>query len=137
MTVVYLALRKTNSATFFGKLFNVATRWRLHTDYPHAGIVIGGDLYHTTFKNGLHREDFKGPGWELFQTDADAASVRAVFNERKGADYDAFSLLAFILPWRVRDSKRLYCFEWCWLALTGENPKRRVTAENLLSLVIR
>lgn len=134
---VYLALRKTDNPSFFGGWFNRLTRWRLHTDYPHSGIVIGGDLYHTTYKDGLHREDFNAQGWELFATDSDAGYVRAAFNARKGAAYDAFSLLAFILPWRVRDSRRLYCYEWSWLALTASNPSDRVTPEKLLAYIAK
>jgi hypothetical protein len=29
----------------------------------------------------------------------------------------------------------MYCYEWCWLAITGVNPRRRVTPEDLLALV--
>lgn len=131
--VMQLALRRTNSATLFGKLFNICTRWRLHTDYPHSGIVIDGMLYHTTFSDGLHESMFNPEGWELFDVDGSDAYARSVFNARKGAKYDAISLLAFILPWRVRDSRRLYCYEWCWLVMTGENPKTRITPERLLT----
>jgi hypothetical protein len=130
-----LALRKTDTPTLFGKLFNLATRWRLHTDYPHAGIVIDGSLYHTTYSRGLHRSPFSPDGWDVFEVDAEPSYVRAMFNVRKGAKYDAISLLAFLLPWRIRDSRRLYCYEWCWLAITGENPSERVTPEKLLALV--
>jgi hypothetical protein len=35
-----LALRRTDTPTLFGKLFNLATRWRLHTDYSHASNTI-------------------------------------------------------------------------------------------------
>lgn len=132
-----LALRKTNSPTMFGRLFNALTRWRLHTDYPHAGIVIDGSLYHTTYTRGLHRVPFTPDGWDVFDVDVDPSFVRSVFNARKGAAYDAISLLAFILPWRVRDSRRLYCYEWCWLALTGQNPSGRVTPEKLLALILK
>lgn len=128
-----LALRKTNSPTLFGKLFNTLTRWRLHTEYPHAGIVIDGELYHSTYSEGLHKVPFDPQGWELFDVKGSDHYVRAAFNARKGAPYDAFSLLAFLLPWRVRDSRRLYCYEWCWLAMTATNPSERITPEKLLA----
>lgn len=133
--MIQLALRRTDSHTLFGRVFNTLTRWRLHTAYPHAGIVIDGSLYHSTYSRGLHRAPFSPDGWDLFDVDADPAYVRSVFNARKGAKYDAFSLLAFLLPWRIRDSRRLYCYEWCWMAITGENPGDRVTPEKLLALV--
>lgn len=132
-----LAMRKNDSPTFFGRLFNRLTRWRLHTEYPHAGIVIDGSIYHTTYTRGLHRAPFSPEGWDVFDVDVDPSFVRSVFNARKGAAYDAISLLAFILPWRVRDSRRLYCYEWCWLALTGQNPSGRVTPEKLLALILK
>lgn len=130
-----LALRKTDGKTLFSKLFNVATRWRLHTKYPHAGIVIGGTLYHTTYSEGLHAVPFNPDGWDVFEFGGSDAYARSAFNARLGAEYDAISLLAFILPWRVRDAKRLYCYEWCWLAMTSENPGVKITPEDLLVLV--
>ena len=54
------------------------------------------------------------------------------FADHVGTRYDWFSLLAFVLPWRVRDKSRMYCYEWCWLAMTGEHPSCRVTPEMLL-----
>lgn len=128
-----LALRKTNSPTLFGKLFNTLTRWRLHTAYPHAGIVIDGELYHSTYTKGLHKVPFDPAGWDLFDVKGSDHYARAAFNARQGAPYDAFSLLAFLLPWRVRDSRRLYCYEWCWLAMTTTNPSERITPEKLLA----
>lgn len=128
-----LALRKSNAGSFLHKLFNIATRWRLHTVYPHSGIVIGNQLYHTTYSNGLHAVDFDPEGWELFDVGGSDSYAVSAFNALRGSDYDAISLLAFLLPWRVRDSRRLYCYEWCWLAMTGENPSRRITPEMLLA----
>lgn len=130
-----LALRRTDAKTFFGKLFNQLTRLRLHTEYPHGGIVIGDRLYHMTYADGLHWTDFDPDGWDLFDVAQDDLHALSLFSARKGAKYDALSLLAFLLPWRVRDSRRLYCFEWCWLALTGINPSTRITPEKLLVLV--
>ena len=45
MTAVYLALRHRDPPGVLG-LFADLIRWRLVTDYPHAGIVVGGTLYH-------------------------------------------------------------------------------------------
>jgi hypothetical protein len=132
---VQLALRKTDGKTLLPRLFNLATRWRLHTKYPHAGIVIDGTLYHTTLTEGLHAVPFDPEGWDVFEFGRSDAYARAAFNARLGAEYDAISLLAFLLPWRVRDSRRLYCYEWCWLAMTAENPGVRITPEMLLVLV--
>lgn len=130
-----LALRRLDSETFFGRLFSIATRWRLHTKYPHAGIVMDGTLYHTTLTKGLHAVPFHPDGWDVFEFGGSDSYARSAFNARMGAKYDAISLLAFVLPWRVRDSRRLYCYEWCWLAMTSENPGVKITPENLLVLI--
>ena len=45
-------------------------------------------------------------------------------------------LLAFVLPWRVSDRKRLYCFEWCALAM-GLQVAGRITPELLLCAAMK
>lgn len=130
-----LALRRTDAKTFFGKLFNQLTRVRLQTEYPHGGIVIDNRLFHVTYTDGLHSTEFNPEDWDLFDVVEGDLRAMNLFSVRKGAKYDALSLLAFMLPWRIRDSRRLYCFEWCWLALTGVNPSTRITPEKLLVLV--
>ena len=41
-----------------------------------------------------------------------------------------------LLPWRVSDRKRLYCFEWCALAM-GLPMAGRITPELLLCAVMK
>jgi hypothetical protein len=132
---VKLALKHAPPRGLFKRLFHWLTAARLVTRYPHAGIVIDGDLMHSNLANGLHIETFRPEGWDLFDLgDADELA-QARFRDFEGTPYDWFSLLAFVLPWSVSDSKRMYCYEWCWLAITGVNPRRRVTPEDLLALI--
>jgi hypothetical protein len=134
---MYLALRKTNGDTLAASWFSILTRYRLLTKFPHAGIVIEGRLYHSTLQYGLHNVPFTNPGnWHLIEA-PDWNDARGIYRRRRGVKYDWFSLLGFVVPWQVRDSSRLYCFEWCWLAMTGENPRFRVTPEMLLLEAIR
>lgn len=131
---MHLALKHGTEGSFFQRLFYLLTRARLVTSYAHAGIVVDGFLFHTNLGNGLHREVFDRVGlWTLFEI-PDNADMRALFAQHAGTPYDWFSLLAFVLPWRVRDRQRLYCYEWCWMAMTGESPGFRVTPEMLLVL---
>lgn len=134
-----LALRSqpATDAKWLDKQAHWLIKARLVTRYPHAGIVIGETLYHATAKRGLHASEYTPERWELFDLgDEMDAEVMELFNNLKGTQYDMFSLLAFIgIPFR--DSKRMYCFEWCYLAMTGEQPKTRVTAETLLELYIK
>lgn len=130
-----LALKHAPPTGFWKRAFHAITAARLVTRYPHGGIVIGDQLLHSNLANGLHSELFQPEGWDVFDLgDADELA-QARFREFEGTRYDWFSLLSFGLPWRVRDRSRLYCYEWCWLAITGVNPRRRVTPEDLLALV--
>jgi len=134
-----LALRKTSAvgAPRHHRFFNAMTRARLVTRYCHSGIVVGDRLMHVTLSDGLHETDYTPDRWDLFDLgDERDGEVLALFERHKGTLYDVFSLLAFVgIPFR--DSERLYCYEWCYLALTGEHPKGRVTPETLLALVLK
>lgn len=132
-----LALKHAPPRGFWKQAFHHLTAARLATRYPHGGIVIDGQLLHSNLARGLHREPFEPAGWHLFDVPGAAHFVQQLFDERQGARYDWFSLLAFVLPWRVRDRSRLYCYEWCHLAITGRDPSERVTPENLLALIAR
>jgi len=130
-----LALKHAPPRGLFKRLFHWLTAARLLTNYPHAGIVIGGVLMHSNLARGLHSEPFDPTGWDLFDLgDADGLTLLR-FRDFEGTPYDVFGLLAFVLPWNVSDSSRMYCYEWCWLAITGTQPRRRVTPEDLLALV--
>jgi hypothetical protein len=111
-----------------------AIKARIVTDYPHAGIVIGDTLYHASASGGLQAVPYTPANWVLIELgesrDADAL---ALFEKHHGAGYDWVSLLAFAFI-SARDSKRFYCYEWCYLAMTGKNPTSRVTPETLLML---
>lgn len=130
-----LALKHAPPAGFFKRAFHELTKWRLVTRYPHGGILIGDQILHTTLGKGLHSETFIPEGWDLFDAPCEDDDVWVLFRELEGRPYDWFSLLAFVLPWRVSDSSRLYCYEWQLLALTGRASRDRVVAEDLLAIV--
>lgn len=117
---------------------NWAVKARLVTQYPHAGIVIGDTLYHSTGSEGVHAE----PGADLSgyvlidlgeSFDVDAL---ARYELVAGAGYDFFSLLAFVIT-SARDSKRWYCYELAYYLMTGLNPHERVTPEMLILTALR
>lgn len=134
MSKALLALRKTDSPGFLPGLFSKLTRARLITKYPHSGIAVGGILYHTTLSNNLHASEFNPAHWDVFVVDVDHKTVIERYEQNSGAKYDWFSLLGFVLPWRVSVNRWLYCYEWCFLAITGKLPGSRVTPEDLLTL---
>lgn len=133
---MYLALKTKSDSGLFQRLFYWLTKWRLLTEYPHAGIVQDGLLFHSNLENGLHAVQFDPHGWVLLPV-PDLHNARDLFEFHRGTDYDWFSLLGFVLPWQVRDGDRMYCYEWCWLAMTGKVHPGRVTPEMLLALVHR
>lgn len=131
-----LALRQNaaTDATFGQKLGVFAIKLRLVTQYPHGGIVIGDKLYHATANKNLHVTDFTPGNWTLIDLgNQDDARVLKEFSRMEGMKYDWFSLLSFI-AFRVSDRRKIYCYEWCWYAMTGTHPNFRVTPEMLLIL---
>lgn len=128
-----LALRRTaaENATWAQRQFAALTRWRLCSVYCHGGIVIGDRMYQANAKYGLHDCDFTPERWDLFDLgdERDAAAL-ALFSELEGDKYDYLGVLGFGLPVRG-DADRLYCFEWCALAM-GVEPQRWMTPEKLL-----
>lgn len=135
--VAYLALRTGEPKGFWHRVFSRLTRLRLVTGFDHGGIVLergnARRLLDVNLARGLDSVPFDAVGWVLIPLNASTGmQAEKLFLAHKGAEYDWFSLLAFVLPWRVRDASRLYCFEWCWLAMTGENPDFKVTPEALI-----
>ena len=118
------------------RVFSALVRARLVTQYPHGGIVEGGMLRHCNYDEGLHEVPFDPEGWHVFEVPDVVPGGTELFSRLKGTRYDAIGLLAFLLPWRARDSRSLYCFEWMWLRMTGQNPGFRVTPEKLLALAL-
>lgn len=132
-----LAFRKTNAPGFFPGLFNRYTRWSLKTAYPHGGLLIGDQLWHTTTK-GFRPEPFESPeSWDLFETPVTDTIALERIEAYKGIRYDVFSLLGFKLPFHFSDSKALNCFEAQWLGLTGENPRTQITPDALMAHLLR
>lgn len=134
--IVYIALRRNSPGGFWRGVFSTLTKWRLVTRYPHGGVVVDGVLYQTTLSEGLHSTAFDGSGWDVFPTSVSKMHVIDHFTEFEGTPYDWFSLLAFIFPWRITNSRWLYCFEWVYLACMGYVPADRITAEDLLFLSV-
>lgn len=129
----YIALRHTDPGGWHG-LFARFIRARLVTAYPHAGVCVGATLYHSTLARGVHAVPMPTTGWLLLPTTTPAVVAQARAVARLGTPYDWLSLLAFVLPLRVRYSRADYCYEFVWQVLTGQKPTGPVTAEQLAVL---
>ena len=137
---VYVAFRSTApaGAAWWQRALCALVRWRLVSQWCHAGVVCDGVLHHVTVTDGLTSTDDWTPArWELFALpDSSRDVLQSALQAHAGAKYDWFSLLAFILPGRWSDSKRLYCFELPALAL-GLSTTKRVTPEILLAAITK
>jgi len=114
---VKLALRKDapQNATIWQRIACWAIKARLVSQYCHGGIVIDGKLYHATAARGLHvlaQNEWSPEHWDLIDIVADRDVAWYAWLRHEGAKYDWFSLLAFV-GLTARDSRRMYCFEWC------------------------
>jgi hypothetical protein len=129
-----LVLRKTHAdgASRLARFGAWAIKARLVSQYCHAGVSIQGVLYHATPDRGLHAVqagDWQPDKWVAIEYRQSAGVAQLAVPKK--IKYDWFSLLAFV-GLRVRDSKRMYCFEWCWFCMTGEKPITRITPEMLI-----
>ena len=140
MSGVYIAFRRTApvGATWWQRALCALVRWRLVSQWCHAGIVCDGVLHHVTVTDGLTSTDDWTPArWELFALpDSSRDALQSTLQAHAGARYDWFSLIAFLLPGRWSDGKRLYCFELPALVL-GISTRQRVTPERILAALTK
>ena len=133
-----LALRASAAAgaTLPERAFAAFTRARLASRWCHGGIVIGDRLYQANARNWLHDTGYHPAKWDLFDVgnDNDAWALQ-LYESLQGARYDYLGVLGFGLPVKGSDA-RLYCFEWCALAL-GVPQHRWMTPERLLAHLLR
>lgn len=132
-----LALRRTaaEDATWWQRLFAWATRVRLVSDYCHGGIVINGMMYQVNAARGLHVSTYDPAKWDVYDVLGSDETALLLFDLWQHARYDYIGLLAFVTPWRLGQSGRLYCFEWCALCL-GIPITDRITPERLLAAAL-
>lgn len=134
-----LALRTTaaTDATLAARVAAACIKVRLVSKYCHGGIVVGDTLMHATAQHGLCSTTFTPERWDLIDLgDRADEQVDLLFGLHEGAGYDWLGLVPFIAPLPLGSDQRLYCFEWCWLAMTGEYPRGLVTPEMLLKRAI-
>lgn len=140
MSGIYIAFRRTApvGAAWWQRALCALVRWRLVSQWCHAGIVCDGVLHHVTATNGLtSTDDWTPHRWELFALPDSARDVlQTALQAHAGARYDWFSLIAFLLPGRWSDHRKLYCFELPALAL-GIDTRQRVTPERILTAITK
>ena len=140
MTGIYVAFRRTApvGAPWWQRALCALVRWRLVSQWCHAGIVCDGVLHHVTVTDGLtSTDDWTQNRWDLIpMPESCRPALQAALRQHAGAKYDWFSLLAFLLPGRWSDRRRLYCFELPALVL-GISTRQRVTPEKILTAITK
>lgn len=140
MSGIYIAFRRTAAvgAPWWQRALCALVRWRLVSQWCHAGIVCDGVLHHVTATDGLTRTDDWTPNrWDLMPLpDSSRDVLQTALQAHAGAKYDWFSLIAFLLPGRWSDRSRLYCFELPALVL-GISTRQRVTPEKILTAITK
>ena len=138
MTGIYVAFRRTAAvgAPWWQRALCALVRWRLVSQWCHAGVICDGVLHHVTTTDGLTSTDDWTPSrWELFALpDSSRDVLQSALQAHAGAKYDWFSLIAFLLPGRWSDHRKLYCFELPALVL-GISTRQRVTPERILHAI--
>lgn len=140
MSGIYIAFRRTApvGAPWWQRALCALVRWRLVSQWCHAGVVCDGVLHHVTATDGLTSTDDWTPGrWELFALpDSSSDVLQTALQAHAGAKYDWFSLIAFLLPGRWSDHRKLYCFELPALVM-GISTRQRVTPERILTAITK
>lgn len=145
---MYIALRRgpASSATYLQRLTSDYIRFRLATIWPHAGVVIAGQLYHVSGHGGMQVSDYDPAKWDLIDVGGDDAAAVALFHQIKssGGGYDYVELLGFTgarsllrlvrrIPWvRKKLDINTYCYQLALWLVTLRRPTFRVTPELLL-----
>lgn len=149
---MFLALRKgaPEGASSWQRFVCWVIRARLVSQWCHGGIVIDGNLYHSTFERGPHilkACEWAPMHWDLVDIGGDDLQAKRVFEAacqppagrwqklwwRITKGYDTFSLFAFVGA-SFRVAWLHYCFELCYRMRTGRKPIERITPETLLYL---
>lgn len=132
-----LAFRKTNAPGFFTGLFSRYTKWIMHSDYPHGGVIIGGNIWDTTIRGMVITELTNPQDWDVFETPVSDKIATSRLEEVSSLEYDFLTMFGLKLPIQISDRKRLNCFERMWVALTGENPASQITPDALMAELLR
>jgi hypothetical protein len=132
-----IAFRHTPAKGCMHRVTAAYIKWKLKTDYPHAGVVVDEHVLHCTLRYGLHFTRHDSSEWLIIDMPSRTdEQVLELYDAWKGARYDWASLLPFALPVVVRNREQLYCYEWVWLAMTGESPEFPVTPEKIMQYLL-
>jgi hypothetical protein len=140
--VVTLAFYKgTLAENDHAKLFDRVVCWRTRGRFSHVELVLpNGFCASSSFRDGgvrFKRIDLNSGRWELVQYEGDPSEACRWFAAHENAQYDAFSLLAFAVPWRMSDARRWYCSEAVATALGLWDSPDKISPNLLYSIALK
>lgn len=126
MTITIAFYKGTREENPLARLFDRLVCWRTHGRFSHVEIVRGlrtdglAICMSSSWRDDgvrIKAIDLTSGRWELVQIPGDVEHAASWFADHLGQPYDAFGLLAWVLPWRVSDRRAWFCSEACAQAL--------------------
>jgi hypothetical protein len=127
------------------KLFDRLVCWRTRGRFSHVELVADGKAlcFSSSLRDGGVRAkqiNLHTGRWVLVEL-PDAGNVMLGsamkwFRVHAGAGYDWFSLLAFVVPLPLRDSRRWYCSEAVGMATRLWTSRRKISPNKLFTVIL-
>jgi hypothetical protein len=123
--VITLAFYKgTRAENPKARVFDRLVCWRTGGRFSHCELVQDiisphGLCWSASLRDGGVRQkwiDLASGRWELVTIPGDKAAAVAWFEAHRGAPYDWFGLLGWVVPWRMSVQRWWYCSESCGAA---------------------
>lgn len=139
--LLQLALYKGPPSSIVHKISHYITRLGTWSRYSHAELVIDGNCYSSSARDGGVRRktiDLSSGHWDVFDiyvTKQTKAKALAWFVEHNGNPYDYRNIVRYVLPFIGHNKNHWVCYEAVGAALGIKRP-HMLTAEKLLEEVI-
>lgn len=119
--MIQLALYKGPAPTWYRQIAHALICRRTHGPYSHVEMLDADGWGWTSswMDGGVRRKQiaFDGGHWDMRTVAGDLDAAVAWFKAHEGEPYGVFGLLAWLLPWRVSDSRRPFCSQAVAMAL--------------------
>lgn len=118
---VILAFYKGNE-----KISNKLISWWTNSKYSHVELIVDGFWYSVTSKEPLLKTNkiiIDEENWKYIDVEIDIELFESLYKKHKDAKYDWLGIFfSQVIPINRENPNRLFCSEWCALALGLESP---------------
>ncbi len=146
MIKVYLAFYKGRKSgnelsDKITRLFESATRFFTHGKYSHVELVIPDVegtcvCYSSSMRDGGVRKKVMTldlDKWDLLEVKASTRDIEYYYSNTENCNYDLRGALGCVFPSR-ESSRKYFCSEWCFNAITGSKDGWRFSPNDLFVL---